>query len=142
MTGTVSPSYMQAFSRKANENLATAEDAFGAGRPNAAASRLYYAVYQALVALLHQQTGFRAPANRSHKVVLSMAQTLLTYDGSPVDRALLQRVANMRNQRVKADYKPTDVDQRMVERLLETAKEGISAIRNALDGAQAQGTGK
>jgi uncharacterized protein (UPF0332 family) len=135
MTGTLSPSYMQAFSRKADENLATAEDAFHAGRSNAAASRLYYAVYQALVAILHQHNGFRAPANRSHTIVLNKAQTLLMYDGSPVDRALLQRVANMRNQRVKADYKPTDVDQRMVERLLETAKEGISAIRNALDDA-------
>lgn len=128
----MTPSYRRAFSRKADENLATAEIAFASGHFNAAASRVYYAVYHALIAVLHERTGFRAPSKNSHVKVLKEALSLLGIEGAPVDQAFLQRVATMKNQRLKADYKPTLVEHSVVEQLLETARLGISNIQRAL----------
>jgi uncharacterized protein (UPF0332 family) len=94
---------------KALENLAAGESLLAAGRINAAASRYYYAMYQAAVHSLttsgKQPGAFRSGAVEwDHSMVENNAGMLRR---SYEDRALY---GFLRRTRVKADYKADDVD--------------------------------
>lgn len=104
------------------------------GATNAATSRMYYAAYQAMLGVLHQlDGGFRAPAAEPHRVVLARFDAVSTQTGL-CDRALVASVAQMKNERNRADYKPTHVDEQTARGLLDKADTLVARIRGHLEG--------
>jgi uncharacterized protein (UPF0332 family) len=109
--------YASSFLDKARENLAVAGTALRGGHVNAATSRAYYAAYQAMICALNHGTSFRAPAEGSHKEVLKKFDELAA-DRGFCGRGEVGAVAQLKNERNRADYKPTHVDPDVASDLL------------------------
>ncbi len=121
-------SYAAQFLAKARENLAAANDSLARGQVNAATNRLYYAMYQAMLGCLHHVTGFRAPATNEHRVVLDTFHAAFVASGNVIDEATFRRVAELKNKRIQADYKPTSVTTAEIVPLFAAMVPAIDAI--------------
>lgn len=104
---------------KARENLDSAMLLLRAGRLNACASRLYYALFQAVVFALERQgrkpEDFRDAPRWNHVTIVEAAH-LARGEGS--DRLLLD---GARLLRLRADYAPENVYRREIEHLRHAA---------------------
>ncbi len=100
---------------KARENLDSAMILLHAGRLNACANRLYYALFQATIHALERQerkpADFRSARRWEHETILDAAALAR---GEPADRLLLE---NARRLRLRADYARDQVSRREIERL-------------------------
>jgi hypothetical protein len=100
---------------KARENLDSALLLLRAGRLNACASRLYYALFQAAIHALERQgmrpAEFRSARRWGHETILEAAPLAR---GEPADRLLLE---NARRLRLQANYAREAVSRRDIEQL-------------------------
>ena len=101
--------YARTLLDKASENSAVAMHCLSTGQFNAAANRLYYGLYQAMLGCLHHQTGFRAPSSNEHGVVLNEFDRVFVKTTSLLDEATFRKSFELKNKRNTADYKPTHI---------------------------------
>ncbi len=100
---------------KARENLDASLILLRAGRLNASASRLYYALFQAAIHALERQgrnpQDFRNSRYWDHDTVCDFAHLAR---GEETDRILLDEARRLR---LQADYTDLPIDRRRVEHL-------------------------
>jgi uncharacterized protein (UPF0332 family) len=102
----------EAFLRKARESLASAEADLRAGRFNSAASRAYYAVFQAAVAALKEQGVAPRGASWDHKFVISEFSGKLIRRRKVVSARLTGTLDILLQRRLRADYRPAGLGRR------------------------------
>ena len=116
---------------KADESLRGAQSEVNQGRYNNAASRCYYACFQAAIAAL-QQANITPPGAREdwgHAFVQAVFVGQLINRRKRYAAGLRQVLARNLTLRHKADYAPDLVTQRQAERVVQRTREFLAAIR-------------
>lgn len=101
--------YARVLLDKALENKSVSADCLANHHCNAAANRLYYACYQAMLGCLHHFTGFRAPSTNEHATVMAEFDKQFVQSTQLIDQTTFRKIAELKNRRLQADYKPTHV---------------------------------
>jgi uncharacterized protein (UPF0332 family) len=114
---------------RAEENLAAAKQLFNSDYYNAAANRLYYAVFQLATYLLEQKgkkpSDFTANASGwKHEMIRANAYCLRDNEE---DKKLVRELQGMRE---KADYKAAVVEREEIEDFLPQAEKFFSEVAN------------
>ena len=102
----------EAYLRKARENLASAEADLSAGRLNSAASRAYYAAFQAAVAALIERGISPRGESWDHKFVISEFSGKLIRRRKVVSGRLTGTLDVLLQRRLRADYRPAALGRR------------------------------
>ena len=102
----------EAYLRKARENLASAEADLSAGRLNSAASRAYYAAFQAAVAALIEQGISPRGESWDHKFVINEFSGKLIRRRKVVSGRLTRTLDVLLQRRLRADYRPAALGRR------------------------------
>jgi len=101
--------YARVLLDKAAENQTVSADCLARDQCNAAANRLYYACYQAMLGCLHHFKGFRAPSSNEHGMVMAEFDREFVQVQKLIDEKTFRKIAELKNRRLQADYKPTHV---------------------------------
>jgi uncharacterized protein (UPF0332 family) len=131
------PDEPAAYLAKARQNLAAAEAAHAAGHYDAAASRAYYAAFQAAVAALWVE-GIRPPPERSgtlsHEGVQSEWSGRLVYRRKRYSSELRGVLPRLHDSRIKADYRAAPVTEREARQACAMARALVEAVARTIEG--------
>ncbi len=118
---------------KGKENLEVAELALQSKKPNACASRAYYAVFLASIAALLKLTTIRAKDNEwQHGQVQAELNRQLIMRRKLLPSELGRTPMDLIELRHLADYKPQSVTAKEAKRAYERAERFLAAIEKAL----------
>jgi uncharacterized protein (UPF0332 family) len=125
----------QGFLDKARSDLRVAERAFADGEPDPCVSRAYYAVLQAALAALLKLTDYRRVGRTWNQAGIA----------AEFDRRLISRrkvfqshlapvLADLREQRHRADYESETIGKKIAGQSLKRAQEFIKEVTSKLGG--------
>ena len=126
----------QPYWERALENLQAADTLFQREPPlpNAVASRAYYAVFHAAIALLLARTDYRSKGDEwSHDQVQAQLNTQLIRRRKLLNTKWKSTLLHLFNYRRYADYLPRGVSRRKAEEALKTAKGFLAAVQSLLE---------
>ena len=124
----------EAYMAKALESLAAAEADLEAGRHNAAASRAYYAAFQASVAMLIENgIGPRGDA-WEHRFVISQFSGKLIRRRKVLPARLTASLGVLLQRRLRADYRPAAVSKREANDSIARTTDLCKSVREKLMG--------
>lgn len=118
---------------KAKENLEAAELTFQSKRYNVCASRAYYGVFLASIAVLIKLTDFHAKNNEwEHSQVQAELNRRLIMRKKVLPAELGRTPMDLMEPRHLADYKPQSVTAREAKRAYDRAKKFLPSIERVL----------
>ena len=117
-----------AFLRKARESLASAEADLGGERFNSAASRGYYAAFQAAISLLIRHGIQRRGRSWDHRFVMSEVSGKLIARREVLPAQFAGKLELLLTSRLVADYAEVDVGRRQATR---SVREANAFVREA-----------
>jgi uncharacterized protein (UPF0332 family) len=119
--------------RKARESLASAEADLEAGRFNSAASRAYYAAFQASVAILFEN-GIRPRGDAwDHRFVINQLSGKLIARGKVVPARFRGTMDRLLKARLVADYRPASVARGAARGYVREARQLVHEITGKLE---------
>jgi len=124
----------EAYLGKALENLAAAEADVEAGRHNSAASRAYYAAFQAGVAILIENEVSPRGDAWEHRFVISQVSGKLIRRRKTVPARLTGILDVLLQRRLRADYRPDAVGGRVANDSVNKAEGFVNELNRALKG--------
>jgi uncharacterized protein (UPF0332 family) len=126
----------QPYWERAEENLRAAETLLRGepSLPNAATSRVYYAVFHAAIALLLARTNYRPKGNEwAHDQVQAQLNIQCIRRRKLLDAKYSPTLLYLLNHRRLADYLPRGVSQKKAEDVLKVATGFLAAIQSLLE---------